>query len=127
MLQDMWGKEIKTVGRGQDFQRAIARMSIQEYERIRAELRSKLALVEPGKATAASWIPGHDWTGTVYEPIYTKACQRNYDASAMLFGQIFKLEVIHHGALWSTVKQPKHKDDPDGVEIALYWRHADSP
>lgn len=122
MLRDIWGRDVTKIGRGQDFKQRVALLPRDVQQAIRSALRAELDGVAPGKATAASWIPGRDWTGSVYEPIYTTACQRDFDSSAMLFGQMFREVVIEHPAWWTTVKQPKRKGDPSSIEIALYWR-----
>lgn len=41
-----------------------------------------------GEIATAGWLPGGDWTGTPFEPIYTKAAREDFDRSAMFFGQL---------------------------------------
>jgi len=46
-----------------------------------------------------SWIPGSDWTGTVYDPIYW-ALNQSEDASAKFLGLIFMDVAIHRPEWW---------------------------
>jgi hypothetical protein len=39
-----------------------------------------------GEIATAGWLPGSDWAGTVFAPIYTKAARGDFDRSAMFFG-----------------------------------------
>ena len=49
----------------------------------------------------SSWIPGNDWSGTVYEPIH-HACGGNIGESGKFFGiLLFKLLMEYEGAAWS--------------------------
>jgi hypothetical protein len=42
----------------------------------------------------SSWIPGSDWTGTVYQPMYEKAANRNSEIAAQIFGlTVFKIAI----------------------------------
>jgi hypothetical protein len=116
------GRRITRVPHANELAAMLARMSDAEIEAINAALDAKLEEVQPGKAISASWIPGHDWTGTPYMPIYAKACREDFAASAGCLGKIFMSRVIAHPDLWRSIKQPKDKKDPDGIETTYYWR-----
>ena len=58
-------------------------------------------------------LPGHDWTGTVYEPIY-EACGRNVSQSGLFFGIIvFNLLMNRDDKVWGFGRFEK-----DGKQIA---------
>ena len=51
-----------------------------------------------GEIATAGWLPGTDWTGTPFEPIYSKAARRDFERAAKFFGQL----------VWYTVmKRPR--------------------
>lgn len=123
MLEDaITSRKITKLPYEDDFDARCARLTHPERDAIVAALEKKLAEIPVGKAISASWIPGSDWTGTVFMPIYTKACGRDFETAALFFGKLFQWTVIHHASLWRSIKQPKSKNDPDGVETSLYWR-----
>ena len=123
MLEDaITGRAIETVPYAKDFERRRARLSEDDFDAVVDALTKQLDSVPVGKSTSVSWIPGSDWTGTVFMPIYTHACGRNFEAAALFLGSLMKWVVIHHPSNWRSVKQPKAKGDPEGIETTLYWR-----
>lgn len=48
----------------------------------------------------AGWIPGHDWTGTVFYPIYL-ACKKDTTAAALFFGIIVFIVFMDRPEQWS--------------------------
>ena len=69
-----------------------SRLTQDEYRAIEEELNNRLDQVE---VLTSSWVPGSDWTGSVFEPIYTKACFLDQEEAAKCFGLF----------LWVTVQQ----------------------
>ena len=123
MLEDaITGRRIKSLSYPKDFDRLRARLTEAEFDAITEALNQKLDETPIGKSNSVSWIPGSNWMGTVFMPIYTKACRGDEGASALFLGNAMKLTVICHGSLWRSVKQPKLKTDPEGIETTLYWR-----
>jgi hypothetical protein len=123
VLEDaITGRAIESVPYAKDFERRRARLSNADFYAIADALTAQLDAVPVGKSTSVSWIPGADWTGTVYMPIYTDACGHNFEAAALFLGSLMKSVVINHGSHWRSVKQPKAKTNPDGIETTLYWR-----
>src|SRR5258708_2569265 len=60
----------------------------------------------------AGWIPGDDWTGTPYDPIYSKACGKNPEVSAQLFGIIVWVVIMERSERWSSGKGYEAKGIP---------------
>ena len=84
MLFDLeTGRRIEVVPYAADYARYMAAMDQREIEAIKTELNS---MIDGTEIQTAGWMPGHDWTGTVFEPIYFKAANQSYDASARCFG-----------------------------------------
>lgn len=61
----------------------IGRLSPEEIQAIEDDLNSR---IDSDEIHTSSWMPGRDWTGTVFMPIYVKACLKNVDAAAKCFG-----------------------------------------
>ncbi len=62
-----------------------SRLDTNELEAIEEELNKKISGKEVNTST---FLPGHNWFGTVFEPIYTKACRGNREVLAKFFGVI---------------------------------------
>lgn len=84
MLFDMMtGKPITKVPYEIEYRRYMAAMSPTEIAAIKRQLNS---MIDGTEIQTAGWMPGSDWTGTVFEPIYFKAASQSYSASAKCFG-----------------------------------------
>jgi len=81
-----------------DYDRWKAGISDSEYHAIYDELNARIS---GSDIETSSWVPGNDWTGTVYEPIYKKACHYDVSASAKFFGLILWHVVMEHKEVWS--------------------------
>jgi len=55
-----------------------------------------------GDIATAGWLPGSDWTGTAFEPIYTKAARGDFDRAAMFFGQLVRFAVMERPERWAS-------------------------
>ena len=99
MLYSLDSEEyIKRIPHRSDYERWRRGISDAEYQAIYDHLRSML---DVAKIETSSWIPGSDWTGTVYQPIYEKACLYDEHASAKFFGLILWHVVMEHDKVWS--------------------------
>lgn len=81
----------------------------EEYQTIFHVLDSR---VSGDKVHTSSWIPGRDWTGTVFQPIYDRACGQDEDAAAKCFGLILWEVMMKRGEAWSFGRYKK-----DGIPI----------
>ena len=85
------------------------KLSQADYDRIVKTLNDKIDLSD---INTSSWIPGNDWTGTVYEPLY-HACGDDKEASGLFFGVLlFKLLMDRPDAVWGFGRYEK-----DGIPI----------
>ena len=66
-------KPIKNIPHEDNYSRLLSSLSKKEYEDIYETLNNK---IETNEVHTSSWMPGHNWNGTVYEPIYTKASSK---------------------------------------------------
>ena len=101
--------EITSIPHAQDYKQWRSRLTDAEYAAIVAELDSR---VEGTEVQTSSWIPGADWTGTVFQPIYEKACWRDEDAAARFFGLIVWDVFMQHDDWWAFGRYEK-----DGIPI----------
>lgn len=76
-------KPIREIPHRDFYDKCCARLSSAELDAIRDKLNS---MIDSDEVHTSSWMPGHDWTGTVFQPIYEKACRHDLDASAQFFG-----------------------------------------
>jgi hypothetical protein len=66
--------EVDWIPHPDDYKRWKKLLSAAEYDASVAELRSRISGTE---IQTSSWIPGADWSSTVFNPIYEKACLYN--------------------------------------------------
>lgn len=72
-----------------DYRRWVQALDAGELKAVREELNR---VFDSSQIETAGWIPGGDWRGTVYQPIYEKAAQRNPEIAARIFGLlVFKV------------------------------------
>ncbi len=76
---------------------ALDRVDVHAYRRIHDELNGRF---DGREVDTSSWIPGSDWTGTVFEPIY-HACGLDEEAAARFFGLLVWQVVMDHNDCWS--------------------------
>ena len=91
-----------------DFRDWRNRISGTAYEAIIDHLDS---LVDGTEVMTSSWIPGADWSGTPFEPIY-HACRQNEDAAAQFFGLILWDVMLRRDDCWAFGRY-----DKEGIPI----------
>ena len=64
-----------------------ARLSAEEFDGMIRRI-NELIDASGGDIATAGWLPGSDWTGTAFAPIYTKAARGDFQLSAKFFGQL---------------------------------------
>ena len=77
---------------------ALDQTDPQAYERIHRDLTSRF---QGREIDTSSWIPGKDWTGTVYDPIY-RSCGCDEVVAAKFFGQIVWQVVMDLDSCWAS-------------------------
>ena len=91
------GKQIKTLPHKKQYDAWRKRLSDSDYDAICDELMSHFT---ENEVNTSSWIPGNDWTDTVYEPIY-HACSDNAESAGLFFGLIvFKMLMDSDAGVW---------------------------
>jgi len=77
------GKQVTHIPHLKEFNLWRSRLTNVEFDAIMRKISS---LVQGNEILTSSWIPGNDWTGTVYEPIFTKSCNNDITLSGLCFG-----------------------------------------
>src|SRR3954451_22994366 len=83
------------------FEALRRRLSTPEFDAMVARIND-LIDEAGGEIATAGWLPGSDWTGTPFEPIYTKAARQDFDRSAMFFGQLVWYTIIQRPERWGS-------------------------
>lgn len=119
MLFTIDGKEITDIPRRRraDFNMWRNNLSDSDYEAVVEAINEYVNAVPQDKPFVSSYIPGHDWTDTVYEPLYI-ACGRSIEQSGWFFGLIVWQVMIDHEEEWVF----KLADKEDDVLGTTYWR-----
>jgi hypothetical protein len=82
-----------------DHGRWVSGLDPAELDAIEAELNR---IFDSSEIETAGWIPGNDWTRTVYQPIYEKPAQRNPEIAARIFGLIVFKVAMDREDKWVT-------------------------
>ena len=103
------GKIITSMPHKRDFERWKKNISAADYQKVVDAINDK---IDSSEINTAGWIPGSDWSGTVYEPLYL-ACGQNKDLSGRFFGLIvFETLMTRTDKYWGFGRYEK-----DGVPI----------
>lgn len=114
------GHYIKKLPHKKEFNRYRARITDLEYNNIVDRLND---MIDGDEIHTAGWMPGSNWKGTVFEPIYY-ACGENVELSGMFFGLIVFKVMMDRDDCWGFGRYKK-----DGIDIKsmTYFRLAKCP
>ncbi|ROR28109.1 hypothetical protein EDD66_10547 [Mobilisporobacter senegalensis] len=91
------GKYVEKLPHKKEFDGWMKNLPASDYQNIINALSQK---IDSSDINTSSWIPGNDWSGTVYQSLY-HACGNNKDASGLFFGLIlFDLLMRREDAVW---------------------------
>ena len=57
--------------------------------------------IDSDEIHTSSWMPGNDWSGTVFDPIYQDACGHNVEVSGLFFGLLVWKAFMDHPDHWA--------------------------
>ena len=119
MLYSIDDKQITNIPRRRQEQFDAWRNNLtdSDYEAVVDAINEYVDAVEQDKPFVSSFIPGSDWTDTVYQPLYI-ACNRSVEQSGWFFGLIVWQVMIDHEQEWVF----KPADSDDDVLGTTYWR-----
>ena len=98
-------KIIKKIPHERDNITIIKRIPKEKLELIIKELNHKIDEVadSSNEIVTSGWIPGNDWTGSVWEPIYI-AAERDFSRAGMIFGALVFEIMMKREEDWSLGK-----------------------
>ena len=112
------GKPIDRIPYRQEFEVLRARLSETEFDGMVARV-NELIDVSGAEIATAGWLPGSDWTGTAFEPIYTVAARGDFDRSALFFGQFVWYVVMKRPERWAS---GRYQLDGKDIRSRTYFR-----
>jgi hypothetical protein len=107
MLSSIEKNIINTVWYKKFFDASKQWLSDDEYQAMVDELNRIIQekLDNKEQVVVSSFIPGSDWSDTVWDPIYTKACGSDFDHAAQFFGLLVCQVLIDREETWYFIKQ----------------------
>jgi len=111
-------RPIDTVPYRREFDALRARLSNVEFEGIIDRI-NELIDESGAEIATAGWLPGSDWTGTPFEPIYAKAARGDFDRAAMFFGQLVWYAVMNRPERWAS---GRYQLDGKDIRSRTYFR-----
>lgn len=122
MLSSIENNIVNTVWYKKFFDASKSWLSDDEYQAMIDELNRVVQekLDNKDKVVVSSFIPGSDWSNTVWDPIYTKACGFDFDHSAQFFGLLMCQVLIDRDETWYFIKQ-------DVARGMIYFRPQEKP
>ncbi|WP_427113842.1 hypothetical protein [Megasphaera sueciensis] len=103
------GKYVTRMPHNREFNAWRKKLNSIDYDNIKKAL---IKQITENDINTSSWMPGSDWTGTVYEAIY-HACGDNVEEAGKFFGLIlFDILMDYEGIVWGFGRYEK-----DGIPI----------
>ena len=119
MLFSIDGKQITDIPRRRqrEFNTWSRNLADSDYQAAKEAINKYVDAVLPDKPFVSSFIPGSDWTDTVYQPLYI-ACGQSVEQAGWFFGLIVWQVMIDREEEW--VFKPADKEDD--ILGTTYWR-----
>lgn len=114
------GRAIEQVPFRRDFDALRSRLTQAAFDAM-VERMNELIDESGGEIATAGWLPGSDWTGTPFEPIYTLAARQDYQRSALFFGQLVWYVVMQRPEAWGS---GRYQMDARDIGSRTYFRLA---
>ena len=106
------------------------RVRPEDLEKIKDALNNRM---DANQIHVSSWIPGADWMGTVYQPLY-EATMMDETMAAMFFGLVLWETLMERDDVWGFVKWEQscsldeYRSDPKNKPRGMvYWRLIPAP
>ena len=117
MLFDlMTEKQIIKVPYEGDYRAFLSRMTAVEIANIEAAINS---MIQGSEIKTAGWMPGKDWSGTAFDPIYRKAAHCNETVAARCFGLMVWAVFMERPERWTSGRFEK---DGEPIGSRTYFR-----
>jgi len=115
------GREITDVPYKATYKLFQDRLSIDEKQLIFDHLNR---MIEGDEIHTAGWMPGADWSGTPFDPIYSKAAQCNHEIAGKIFGLIVWKVMMDRQEKWGS---GHYKKDGVPIQSRTYFRLRGGP
>ena len=102
------GQTVTKVPYIRDYRRAMGHLAAGEIAAMKAELNRK---IDANDIHTAGWMPGSDWTGTVFQPLYEKGAGRDYALAAKMFGLLVWVVFMERPERWGSGRYQKDGKD----------------
>ncbi len=112
------GRTIEEVPFRRDFEVLRNRLSGADFEAMVTRIND-LIDASGAEIATAGWLPGSDWTGTPFEPIYTIAARQDYQRSALFFGRLVWYVVMMRAETWGS---GRYQVDGRDIGSRTYFR-----
>jgi hypothetical protein len=119
LVEMMTGAEVKDVPYKAEYLRFMSLMTPTEIDNIKRELND---LIEGTEIQTAGWMPGKDWSGTPFDPIYQKAARCNESLAARCFGLMVWEVFMDRPEKWTSGRFEK---DGEPISSRTYFRYND--
>jgi hypothetical protein len=117
MLFNIDRRRVTNVPHEDDYRRWRAALSNAEFTAVWDELDGR---VGSNDILTSSWMPGNNWEGTVFQPMYDRACNSSFEQAGWFFGITLWDVIMNRPEAWCFVK------DPDGnIRGTTYFRALD--
>lgn len=116
MLFNQLGDKIERMPHEDVWKIINTRLSKKELIDIFDELDTRFT---DSEINTSSWLPGADWTNTVYFPIWDRAAKKNEEMAAKMFGLVVWVYVMQRVDAWMF---GKYNDSGDAVRGTTYFR-----
>ena len=94
------GKENKVMPHSNNFYSWMDKLDYDKYEKIVGVLNT---MIDEDEIHTSGWMPGSNWIGTVFEPIYL-AMEKNEKKAGLFFGLIVYKVFMDRSDTWACGK-----------------------
>ena len=110
------GKEITRMPYAAGFRTVMKRLTPAQIVAMKDALNT---MIDGDEIHTAGWMPGSDWTGTPFMPLYTVGARGDYTVAAKMFGLLVWQVFMEHPERWGSGRYQK-----DGRDIGsrTYFR-----
>jgi hypothetical protein len=115
MLFSVNGNKIEAIPHKDDYDWLVSKLTAGEYIAIIEAIHASINYVD---IFNASFLPGADWTGTPFEPIYN-ACG-DVERSGLMYGLLCWVAVLKHKEDWVCYS---NKDDQAKKTLGRGWTY----
>lgn len=104
------GKPITRFPFKEDFATLRKRLAPAEFDAAVARI-NELIDAAGGQIVTAGWLPGSNWSGTVFNPIFTIGARKDYQQAAKLFGLLVWYVITERPERWGSGRYQKDGKD----------------